>query len=263
MAVQKTKAIVLGYYSLGEADRIIVFYTRDYGKVRAVARGARKIKSALCGRLEILTFGDLVFFQRADRDLHIINSFDIVDPFQVLREDILKMAYCSYFAELLQQVESEDEANADTFDLMLNVMSMMKSTDDPEMLARTFEIRLLTGAGFSPQLDSCVSCSKSIDQSGHFWKNGFSVSSGGVLCGECSRLDPNAVFISRGTVEVMKRIQRAPLELIPRLRMSEVNRQELKGVFSKFISFHVGNKRLNSLDFLASIESESSFSRAC
>ena len=257
MPVQKTKAIVLGYHSLGEADRIVTFYTRDFGKIRAVARGVRKVRSKLMGRLEILTCGDLVFFERMNKDLHIVNSFDIIEPFQVLREDLLKMAYCSYIAELIQQVEFEGEVDADTFDLVLKIMFMMKAVDDPEILARTFEIRFLTSAGLSPQLDSCVACTRHIEGQNP-QKLRFNIARGGVLCSKCSQSDSYAISVSRGTLELMKRIQQSPLELIPRLRLLEVARRELRKILSSFISFHTDSRRLRSLDFLASIERDQS-----
>ena len=133
MPVQKTNAVVLGYYPLGEVDRIVVFYTKDFGQIRAVAKGASKTKSKFCGRLEIFTYGALVFFEKVNKDLHAINSFDIIESFQVLREDLLKMAYGSYIAELTQHIESLSVPNADMFDLLLGIMSMMKVSDDPEI----------------------------------------------------------------------------------------------------------------------------------
>jgi len=258
LPVQKTKAIVLGHHPLGEADRIVAFHTEDFGNIRAVARGARKIKNRLCGRLEILTCGDLVFYERPGKDLHVVNSFDIIESFQILREDLIKMAYCSYLAELVQRIESSDDPNSDTFGLMLDIMLMMKTTDDPEMLARVFEMRLLTSAGFSPQLDVCLKCSRDIDGVN---SPGFSVAEGGIICSECvgkGRLIQ--VFpISRGTLELMKRMQRAPLELISRLKILDNNRRELKKTLRSFISFHIDVGRMRSLDFLASIEDDVMF----
>jgi DNA repair protein RecO (recombination protein O) len=262
MSVQKTKAIALGSHPLGEADRIVTFYTGDFGRIRAVARGGRKVKSRLCGRLEILTYGDLVFFERVDKDLHVVNSFDIIESFQVLREDLLKMAYCSYLAELLQQVEPLRAPNADIFTLVLEIMFLMKGTDDPEILVRTFELRFLTAAGFEPQLDICVICSGNVDSAGTLL--GFSVGEGGVVCSKCrgetsgrdTACRVSTISISRGTLELMKRLQRTPLELISRLRMHDVSRRELKKLLRNFISFHAGIGPLRSLDFLASIESD-------
>jgi len=263
LPVQKTKAIVLGCYPLGEADKIVAFYTRDFGKIRAVARGGRKTKSRLCGRLEILICGTLVFFEKPDKDLHVVNSFDIVESFQVLREDLLKMAYCSYLAELIQHIESLGIPDADIFDLVLDILFMMKAIDDPEVLARAFEIRLLTSMGLSPQLDSCVACSADVGDV-KATSVRFSVARGGILCSECdSELSAHtttgenySISISRGTLELMKRMQRTPLELIPRLRILEHSRLELRKLLRSFISFHLDSGRLRSLDFLASIEKD-------
>ncbi|MEM2991406.1 MAG: DNA repair protein RecO [Halobacteria archaeon] len=252
MAVQKTDAIVIGYYPLGEADRIVVFYTRDHGKVRAVAKGIRKLKSRLCGKLELLTHGVLVFFERANSQLHIVDSFDITESFQTLREDLLKMAYCSYIAELIGQIKPEGDPDPDTFDLIMNIMLMMKTSTDPEMLTRAFEIRLLTAEGLGPKLDSCAICSSGVDEK----RIGFSVSAGGILCGKCSQLHPSVYSVSKGTIELMKRMQRTPISFIPRLKISALNRQELKKTLPDFISFHVELGSLHSLDFLTSIETE-------
>lgn len=255
MPVQKTKAIVIGHYPLGESDKIVVFHTEEFGNIRAVARGARKIKSRLCGRLEILICGDLVFYERPGKDLHAVNSFDIVESFQTLREDLMKMAYCSYMAELIQRVEFSDDPDSNTFGLMLDIMFMMKTTGDPEMLVRVFEMRLLTSTGFSPQLDVCLECSGDI---GGADSPGFSIAEGGIICSKCrAKGERNSVLpISRGTLELMKKMQQAPLEFIPRLRIMENNRRELKKTLRSFISFHINVGRMRSLDFLASIEDD-------
>jgi len=255
LPVQKTRAIVVGSHPLGEADRIIVFYTEDFGVVRAVARGVRRIKSRLCGRLEILIYGELVFFERAGKDLHVVNSFDIVESFQSLREDLLKMAYCSYLGELIQQVDSAGVADGDTFDLMRDIMFMMKDAADPEVLARAFEIRFLSGAGFSPQLDSCVACSGDLENAP---KLGFSIAGGGVLCRKCSGDSGKSgvISISRGTVELMKRMQRSPLELMTRLKIVDSSRDELRRTLKSFIRFHLDSKQFRSLEFLESIEKD-------
>lgn len=259
MSVQKTKAIVLGSYPLGEADRIVTFYTGDFGRIRAVARGVRKVKSRLCGRLELLTYGDLVFFERVDKDLHVVNSFDIAESFQLLREDLQKMSYCSYLAELLQQIEPLSAPNADIFSLVLEIMSLMKSADDPEILVRAFELRFLTAVGFEPQLDACVVCSGTVDDVDTLL--GFSIGEGGVLCNKCrGEKSVNAqvpvISISRGTLELMKRLQRSPLGFVSRLKMLDMSRHELKKLLRSFISFHAGIGPLRSLDFLASLESD-------
>ncbi len=250
MALHKTHAIIIGLYPLGEADKIVVFYTRDYGKIRTVAKGARKLKNKLVGKLELLSYGILVYYERVNRDLHIINSFDVIETFQAIRENLLKIAYCSYIAELVQHVKLEGEIDPDTFDMMINIMSMMKTSNDPELITRVFELRLLEKLGFSPCLEFCAICTKDVKS----LNVGFSVPNGGILCKDCSSLNAVSLYISRGTLELMKKMLQIQLDLIPRLRISQLNRLEIRRLLSGFILFHVDIGKLNSLEFLKSIE---------
>lgn len=250
MALHKTYAIIIGFYSLGEADKIIVFYTKDYGQIRAVAKGVKKLKSKLVGKLELLSYGILVFYERVNKDLHIINSFDTIETFQAIREDLLKIAYCSYIAELVQRVKHEGEIDPDTFDMIIDILYMMKTSNDPELITRVFELRLLERLGFSPRLDFCVICSKEVKG----LKIGFSVPNGGILCDDCLSLNAVSLYISRGTLELMKRMMKTKLDLILRLRISQLNRLEIRKLLSGFILFHVDIGKLNSLEFLKSIE---------
>jgi DNA repair protein RecO (recombination protein O) len=263
MALKRSNAIIIGHYSLGEADKIIVFFTRDYGKVRAVAKGVKRLKSRLSGRTEILTYGDLIYFERVGKDLHSINSFDIIESFQSLKEDLLKMANCFYLAELIQHVTSESDADPDTFDLMLNTMSLIESmehtpnpsqegSNDIEVIVRAFEIKLLERMGLNPRLDSCIICSYEINDE----SPKFSIQSGGVICAKCSKLGHHAFNISRSSLELMKKMANISLEVIPSLNVSEANRQEIKKLLSGFIAFHIDAKNLRSLSFLESIETE-------
>ena len=250
MALKRSNAIIIGNYSLGETDKIIVFFTRDYGKVRAVAKGVKRLKSRLSGRTEVLTYGDLIYFERVGKDLHSINSFDIIESFQTLREDLLKMANCFYIAELIQHVASESEADPDTFDLMLNTMSLIESSNDIELIVRAFEIKLLERMGLNPRLDSCIICSCEINDE----SPKFSIQSGGVICAKCSRSGHYAFNISLSSLELMRKMADISLEVIPSLNLSEFNRQEIKKILSGFISYHVDAKNLRSLSFLESIE---------
>lgn len=250
MALNKTYAVVIGFYSLGEVDKIIVFYTRDYGQIRAVAKGAKKLKSKLIGKLELLSYGLLIYYERVNKDLHIINSFDTIETFQAIREDLLKIAYCSYIAELVQRVKPEGEVDPDTFDMIIDILFMMKTSSDPELITRVFELRLLEKLGFSPCLDFCAICAKEVKN----LKVGFSIPNGGILCNDCLSLNPDSFYISRGTLELIKRIMQAKLEFIPKLRISQLNRFEMRKLLSGFIVFHVDIGKLNSLEFLKSIE---------
>lgn len=260
MPVQTTKAIVIKSQSLGEVDKIISFYTSDFGKVRAVARGIKRPKSRYGGSLELLNYGDLVFFFRPHKDLQIINSFDILDSFNILKDDLTKTAYAFYIVELMDAMGVEGKVNDIAFQLTLRALSTMESIIHPELLIHAYELQLMSLMGFRPQLQKCVGCSN--DVTGKIFR--FSSPLGGMLCSKCFYKDASAVRsakrqssvtslpISRGTCELMKRMQTLDLSLVQRISASDSVKRELKKALSAFISFQL-ERQFKSLDFIDNI----------
>ncbi len=249
MPVQKTQAFVIRTQSLGEVDKIISFYTSNFGKMRAVARGIKRSKSRLGGSLELLNYGDLVFFERPNKDLQIINSFDILDSFGVLKDDLTKTAYAFYIAELLDVTGVEGKTNEAAFQLTLTALSTMEKVLHPELLVHAYELQLLTLMGYQPQLYNCVGCTGQI--TGKVFH--FSPPLGGMLCDKCFYRNSSALHLSRGTCELMKRIQMLDLPLVTRISASDAVMGELKNALSTFITFQL-ERHFKSLDFIASIK---------
>jgi len=256
LPVQTTKAIVIKSQSLGEVDKIISFYTSDFGKVRSVARGIKRPKNRYGGSLELLNYGDLVFFLRPHKDLQIINSFDILDSFNTLKDDLTKTAYAFYIAELLDATGAEGKVNDVAFQLTLQALSSMKNINHPELLIHAYELQLLTLMGFRPQLQKCVGCSGNISPppltGGDRGGGRFSPPLGGMLCSKCFYKDASALSISRGTFELMKRMLTLDLSLVNRISAADIVKQELKKTLSTFISFQL-ERQFKSLDFIATI----------
>jgi len=248
LPVQTTKAIVIKSHSLGEVDKIISFYTSDFGKVRSVARGIKRPKNRYGGSLELLNYGDLVFFLRPHKDLQIINSFDILDSFNTLKDDLTKTAYAFYIAELLDATGAEGKVNNAAFQLTLQALSTMKDVTHPQLLVHAYELQLLTSMGFRPQLHNCVGCSGNI--TGKTFR--FSPPLGGMLCSKCFYKDVSALSLSRGTCELMKRMQTLDLSLVKRINASDAVKQELKKILSTFISFQL-ERQFKSLEFITNI----------
>ncbi len=248
MPVQKTEAIVIRSQSLGELDKIITFFTLSFGKVRAVARRVKRPKSPFGGSLELLNYGDLVFFERPNKDLQIINSFDVSEPFNALKDDLTKTAYSSYIAELIDVTEAEGKANETVFQLTLKTLSVMKEITDVELLVHAFELQLLALTGFKPQLYRCVACGGELDEK----QLRFSPPLGGMLCKDCFYRDASAISISAGTGKLMRKLQTVDLPLILRFGATRPVKRELNSVLSAFITFQL-EKQFKSLDFIASL----------
>ena len=236
MPLQKSRAIVIRKQNLGESDKIITFYTPYFGKVRAVARGVRKSRSRLGGSIELLNYGELVFFERPEKDLHIINSFDILDTFNKMRNSLTKTTYCFYVAELVGLIVSENNANPRIFQLLLQVLQTMSNVDNTELLIHAFELRLLTLAGYKPELDFCVVCNNLINLRDR--RVYFIPRLGGIACRKCSAKELDAIELSQGSRALMKRLQSLNVSNINRFRASKRNSSEIRSAISAFIAYH-------------------------
>src|SRR6056297_1446943 len=125
MSKFETEGIVLKQFDLGEADKIITFYTKDNGKVRAVARGVKKPRSKISGLVQLFTYNKITFYK--GRSLERINHIENIYPFSSLRNNLNKMAYASYIAEYVEKVGMENNPNPDIFNLLLEAFyNLMK-----------------------------------------------------------------------------------------------------------------------------------------
>lgn len=261
MPVQKTHAIVIRAFPLRETHKIITFYTPDFGKIKAVAYGVKSPKSKLSGRLELLNHGMLLFNYRENRDLQNLTSFDLIEGFDGIRDDFSRITYGCYFAELVDAIASEGDANPEIFALLRNTYQVLVDTDDVPLLARVFEIKFLDLAGYAPQLSHCTHCGSVPTpvpaKTSHVTPTSslvmqFSVRHGGLLCGKCQHRDTSAFTIAPGSCELLKTLRKSELGKLNRMRASKRNHREMKLMLISFIQYHT-ERSLKSLKFIESV----------
>jgi DNA repair protein RecO (recombination protein O) len=167
MPVYTTEALILRTYKLAEADRIVVFFTKDRGKKRGVAKGARRAKSKFTGALEPLTRAGVAYYERELRDLVRINY---VEPQRsalsvVARggHDASALGHAEYFAELIDEWAPEGHADERLYRLGSSVIDALADGAPVDPLARYFEFWLLRLQGVYPQLSSCPACGGAYD----------------------------------------------------------------------------------------------------
>jgi DNA repair protein RecO (recombination protein O) len=167
MPVYTSDALILRTYKLAEADRIVVFLTRDRGKKRGVAKGARRARSRFTGALEALTRASVAYYERELRDLVRINY---VEPQRsalsaVARgtQDASALGHAEYFAELIDEWAPEGHADERLFRLGSSVIDALADGIPTEALARYFEFWLLRLQGVYPGLSACPVCGGPFD----------------------------------------------------------------------------------------------------
>ena len=176
----KTEAVVLRSIRFGEADRVLHLYSADRGRVGAVAKGVRRVKSRLGGRLEPLSRVRLVLHEGRG-ELCTVSAVDSVNAHPALREQRASLERASQACEAVLRLFDSAEPNRAAYNLLCNQLALLDT--DPAAATRAqslaFRAKLLLAAGFAPELASCATCGEADHLSG------FSPSAGGVVCSGC------------------------------------------------------------------------------
>ena len=202
MALGKSAAVVIGSFPLGESDRIVTFFSRDFGKVRGVAKAARRPRSRFAGSLELFTLGQLVFFDTGRSDLVRIDHFDVVYPLARLRDDLDRLGHASWLIECVGRLTAERDPHVGLFALLGRSLRAMERTP-PGRVAVCFVIRCLDALGHRPRLDGCVECGRSgpIPRA--------RLGDGGLVCEVCAPGLPGLVPISSTAIAALERLRGA------------------------------------------------------
>ena len=165
MPVYTSEAMILRTYKLGEADRIVVFLTRDRGKKRGVAKGARRPRSKFVGALEPMTRGGVAYYEREQRDLVRINYIEPSrSPLSALGTSADLLGHVGYFAELIDEWAQEAHADERLYRLGSSMTDAIAQGAPVERLARYFEYWILRLQGVYPAIGGCPSCGEVFEQ---------------------------------------------------------------------------------------------------
>lgn len=141
----KTEAVILKRTSLGEADRILTVYSKHYGKIKALAKGVRKINSRRGGSVE--SFNHVALFLVKGKNLDLLTEAQTISSFKAWRKDLLKVGLAFYFCELVDKLTPEGQANQEVFELLKTTLGKI-GHQPPRDLVREFEETLLEELGF-------------------------------------------------------------------------------------------------------------------
>src|SRR2546428_7232681 len=163
----RAEAIVLRAVDLGEADRILVLFTRHFGKIHIVAKGIRRATSRMAGHAEPLTHAT---YQLArGRELDVLTGAEAKALYPSLREDLGRIAAGWYCAELTDRFTVERAPAAPLFDLLETALRHLDAGFPASLVCRWFDLHLLDRAGFRPELAECVWCRTPLQERENAW----------------------------------------------------------------------------------------------
>ncbi len=246
MRSHRVEAIVLRHTDWGEADRLLWLFTREQGKIQAVAKGVRKPRSRKAGHLEPFTRVELLLAQ--GRDLPIITQAEARDAFLALREDLVRVGYAAYVIELLDRFTYEEGENIGLYRLLSETLGRINKEQDPAFAVRFYELRLLDLVGFRPQLLQCVGCGTEIRPEDQF----FSFEKGGVICPGCRAKEPGARPVSLAALRILRHFQRSNYADAQRARLSSAVDSELEILMGNYLTYLL-ERGLNTPEFLRQV----------
>ena len=238
MPLYTTEAIILRTYKLGEADRIVVFLTRDRGKRRGVAQGARRLRSRFGGALEPLTRVEVTYFEKENRELVSLNYAEpLSSPLWSVRGEAL--GHTGYFAELIDECALEGDADDRSYRLGISVLDALGAGVPIEPLARYFEYWLLRLQGVYPTQMACHACGRQLGREA----SGSAVLMPGeraYRCAGCAgAAGGRAVSLSGEAVAFLRASARIGPDRIARLAPSPRALRELEAVHRTLIAAHL------------------------
>ncbi len=245
----RTESIILRRTDFGEADRLLTLFSREYGKIRAIAKGARKPQTRKAGHVEL--FMRTNFLIAKGKNIDIITQAELVEAYGALREDLVRTTYASYIVELLDRFTADEDRDLHKYNLLAEGLGWFATSDNMLLAARFYELRLLSLAGFQPQLFNCVSCGEAIQEQDQF----FSAELGGLLCPNCQTADRRAKSISSVAVKVLRYLQTHNWETVKALQLRRELHSELEDVMHYYLIYLL-ERELKSVDFLQRLRQE-------
>jgi DNA repair protein RecO (recombination protein O) len=247
---QRTEAIVLRFLPYGESDRIVTFYTADFGKLKGIAKGAQRSRRRFANALEPFCCTELHFSRRGE-GLALIDGADTLCHFETLRTDLERGLTAACLTDLTDQFTIEEKPNAALYRLLIDFLGLLDTgAAPPSSLLRFFELRLLGLSGYEPTLDRCQACNAPVASGGLYR---FSASAGGLLCAGCRPDAPDALPVSLGTIRTLTLGRDLPPERLGRLRWSGQAAAESRRLLDRFIR-HLLGRDLKSAQVLREIQ---------
>lgn len=242
----RTRSVILNSFDYGESDRILSFYTEEHGKIKGIAKGARRSKKRFVGNLEPLSHINLIFFHSEKSELVRVEDSTLIESFGNLKADIDRLTEGYYLLELVSEMTREGVILPSVFFLLLDFLGMLSENGGNEGPLRFFEIRLLSILGYLPHLDACVVCRKGFEGADRVY---FSSERGGTVCRNCTAGMTGLVPVSPGTAKSLSIAAKFDTEKLKRLKPAPNFFEESERVLYDFIKFQIG-KELKTKKFL-------------
>ena len=251
MAAEKATALVLRTTDWSESSRIATLWTREFGRVRVLAKGGRRLKSNFESALDLLTVCSIVLLRKSSGSLDLLTEARVVERFSQLRVDLPALYAAYYIAELLSDWTEDYDPHPVLFDEALAALRTLggavaqgKQSTTGMRLAR-FELVMLRELGYTPALDHCAGCQGPVQGA----SIAFSAAAGGLVCPACQTRQRDRRPLKPEAWEALRQLTES--EDAWQHAWSSAARGEVRQVLGQYVTYLMG-RRPRLLPYLGS-----------
>jgi DNA repair protein RecO (recombination protein O) len=251
----RIEGIVMHRSDVGEADRLLTVLSRERGKLRVNAKGARKVGSRKGGHVELFVRSKMLI-AKGRTGIDIVSQAEMIDAYRGLREDLTRSTYAHYAVELIDAFAEEGSEQPELFDLLAEALKWIETTNNLPLTARYFEVKLLTMAGFQPQVFNCADGGEPLQEIALDEFYGWHPPSGGAVCPQHAQDRADASRLSLAALKVLRHAIRSDYATFTALNLRDAVQYEVEQVMLRYIQF-VLERKVKSVEFLNLLRRES------
>lgn len=239
MSSEKASAIVIRTVDFSETSLVVTLFTREFGKIGALAKGARRLKGPFESALDLLCLCRIVFLHKSSEALDLLTEAKLLRRFRPAGHDLSGLYAGYYVAELLNELTDENDPLPELFDLADETLAALSIGQDVGKWVVRFELGALRLLGHIPAIDACAECGAEIPMTGRV---AFGQLDGGVLCPKCRGGKRHVVMVSAGALRTMAQLADSQSNTWRRLEMDPRGLGELRGLLNHYFTHLLGRK---------------------
>ncbi|MDP8254479.1 MAG: DNA repair protein RecO [Candidatus Alcyoniella australis] len=247
--IKRGPAIVLRQYPIGESDRLLVLLTREWGKLRVLAKGMRRSRKRGLASLDLLSLADVELAGSRRSDWLRLSGGRVIEPFWPLSADPLRLCLAFCLVEEIDLLIEDDTPVPDKFELLLVTLGELAAGRGVDML-RVSELKLLALSGLLPLMERCPRCG--VDPLKREGTARYSFSAQAAFCARCAGTNRTNPALSQGSLRAIRAAAMQPIESLPRMSLTDATAAELDALVPRMIEYHLGRK-LRGLRVLAQL----------
>ena len=236
--LEKVEGIIIGTTPYRESSRILQVYTKKYGLISIIAKGANKIKSNLRAVTLNYTYGYFHIYYKENK-ISTLTSVDIIDSFININNDLVLISYMTYLCDLTKQIIKENNDDV-IYDNLIESLKKINNNLDPLIITNIFELKALDYLGVGLNLDSCIKCGSKKDIVT------IDPDLGGFVCKNCYK---DSIIVDPKTIKVLRLYYYVQIKSINELNISDNVKFEINDFLTKYFDRYTG-LYLKSKDFL-------------